>query len=184
MPDSMQLDLFASEVYYDLETQRSADEVGWQNIHLMRLAVGVTWDVQSGFRYWEESKAPELIAALASFDKIISFNGDGFDSRVLSFYGTVTPILRKSFDLLVDLKQRLGHRLSLESLARATLHIGKSASGLQSLQWWKEGRIDLITEYCQQDVKVLVDLVAFARQKGFVHYLDKNGSLFTVKVQW
>lgn len=180
----MQLDLFSTEVYYDLETQRSAVEVGWENIHLMRLAVGVTWDSREGFRHWDETKAPDLIQYLASFDKILSFNGDGFDSRVLSFYGTVTPILRRSFDLLVDLKQRLGHRLSLESLARATLHVGKSASGLQSLQWWKEGKVDLIVEYCQQDVQVLVDLVSFARMKGFVHYLDKNGSLFTVKVDW
>ncbi|MBI2618881.1 MAG: ribonuclease H-like domain-containing protein [Ignavibacteriales bacterium] len=180
----MQLELFTTEVYYDLETQRSAGEVGWDNIQLMRLALGVTWSFNEGFLQWDESKAPDLIRYLASFDKIISFNGDGFDSRVLSFYGNVTPMLRKSFDLLVDLKQRLGHRLSLESLARATLQVGKSATGLQSLQWWKEGKVDLIAEYCRQDVKVLVELVAFGRANGFVHYLDKNGLLFTVKVQW
>ena len=31
--------------YFDLETQKSADDVGgWGNIHKMGLAVGVVWD--------------------------------------------------------------------------------------------------------------------------------------------
>ncbi|GJQ19897.1 MAG: hypothetical protein HBSIN02_02520 [Bacteroidia bacterium] len=181
----MQLDLFATEVYYDIETQRSADEVGWENVHLMRLAVGVTWSALEGFRHWRESDAPAMIAYLVSFDRIISFNGDGFDAKVLSFYGDVTGIYQRSFDLLKDLRSRLGHRLSLDSIARATLQVGKTADGLQSLQWWKEGRIDLITAYCEQDVKVLVDVVRFARTYGYVRYLDKmGGPPLTVHVRW
>jgi DEAD/DEAH box helicase domain-containing protein len=90
-----------------------------------------------------------------------------------------------SFDLLKDLKRRLGHRLSLDSLAQATLNLGKTANGLQSLQWWKEGKIQLIADYCRQDVQVLVDLVGFARKNGFVRYGDKmTGEVFTVKVDW
>ena len=50
----MQLELF-SEVYYDLETQLSAGEVGgWNNIHLMRVAIGVTWSPEDGFLHWQE----------------------------------------------------------------------------------------------------------------------------------
>ncbi|MEP0821464.1 MAG: ribonuclease H-like domain-containing protein [Ignavibacterium sp.] len=181
----MQLDLFATEVYYDIETQRSADEVGWENVHLMRLAVGVTWSALEGFRHWQESDAPAMIAYLASFDRIISFNGDGFDAKVLSYYGDVAGIYQRSFDLLKDLRNRLGHRLSLDSIAKATLQVGKTANGLQSLQWWKEGRIDLITAYCEQDVKVLVDVVRYARTYGYVRYLDKmGGPPLTVHVRW
>ncbi|MBI4418679.1 MAG: ribonuclease H-like domain-containing protein [Ignavibacteriales bacterium] len=181
----MQLDLFATEVYYDIETQRSADEVGWENIHLMRLAVGVTWSALEGFRHWQERDAEAMIQYLSSFDRVISFNGDGFDSRVLSYYGDVSEISRRSFDLLKDLRNRLGHRLSLDSIARATLNVGKTANGLQSLQWWREGRIDLITAYCEQDVRVLVDIVCYARSHGFVKYADKmGGPPLTVYVHW
>lgn len=181
----MQLELF-SEVYYDIETQLSADEVGgWDNIHLMRVGVAVTWSPEEGFRQWEEPVAPGLIRYLSGFGKIFSFNGDGFDSRVLSHYGDVSGIHANSFDLLKDLKRRLGHRLSLDSLAQATLNVGKTANGLQSLQWWKEGKVQLIADYCRQDVQVLVDLVVFARKNGFVRYGDKmTGETFTVKVNW
>lgn len=181
----MQLELF-SEVYYDIETQLSAGEVGgWDKIHLMRVAIAVTWTPEDGFRRWEERDAAQLIRYLSGFPKIFSFNGDGFDSRVLSMYGNVARIRAQSFDLLTDLKRRLGHRLSLESLAQASLNVGKTADGLQSLQWWKEGKIDLIAEYCRQDVQVLVDLVVFARQKGFVCYSEKmTGEIRSVKVVW
>jgi len=181
----MQLDLF-SEVYYDLETQLSAGEVGgWNNIHLMRVAIGVTWSPEDGFLHWQESQAANLIRYLSGFPRIFSFNGDGFDARVLSMYGDVSGINARSFDLLTDLKKRLGHRLSLDSLAVATLNVGKTADGLQSLKWWKEGKVDLIASYCQQDVQVLVDLVAFARKNGFVRYSEKmTGEVLAVKVHW
>lgn len=181
----MQLELF-SEVYYDIETQLSAGEVGgWDNIHLMRVAVAVTWNPEEGFRQWEEPAAKDLVRYLSGFGRIFSFNGDGFDSRVLSHYGDVAGINARSFDLLTDLKRKLGHRLSLDSLAQATLNIGKTANGLQSLQWWKEGKTQLIADYCRQDVKVLVDLVSFARKNGFVRYSDRSaGEPLTAKVNW
>lgn len=181
----MQLDLF-SEVYYDIETQLSAGEVGgWENIHLMRVAVAVTWSPEDGFRQWEEPGVPQLIRYLSGFGKVFSFNGDGFDSRVLSHYGDVSQVNGASFDLLTDLKRRLNHRLSLDSLAQATLNVGKTANGLQSLQWWKEGKVQLIADYCRQDVKVLVDLVSYARHHGFVRYSNRtSGEIFTVKVNW
>jgi DEAD/DEAH box helicase domain-containing protein len=181
-----QLDFFTtvSEVYYDVETQLSADEVGgWGNIHLMRVSIAISWSPGDLFRRWEEPRMGEFIAYLSKFRKIISFNGDGFDSRVLSFYGDVSEINRNSFDLLSDLKKKLGRRLRLDSLAQGTLGIGKSADGLAALRWWKEGKIDQIAAYCQQDVQVLIDLVAFARSHGYVSYPDLN-TLRSVQVAW
>ena len=181
-----QLDFFSApaEVYYDVETQLSADEVGgWGNIHLMRVSVAITWSPGDLFRRWDEPQMPEMIAYLSGFRKIISFNGDGFDSRVLSAYGDVSAINRNSFDLLTDLKKKLGRRLKLDSLAQGTLGEGKTADGMAALRWWKEGKVDQIAAYCQQDVKVLVDLVAFARAKGYVSYPDFH-QIKNVAVQW
>jgi DEAD/DEAH box helicase domain-containing protein len=103
---------------------------------------------------------------------------------VLSFYGDVRVIQKKSLDILVDLKKILGHRLRLDSLAKATLGVGKTADGLLSLKWWKEGRVDEIIRYCQQDVQVLMDLVAFGRKNGFVRYAGKSGAPQIVSVRW
>ena len=183
-PSASQLSLF-SEVYYDIESQKSAEEVGgWGNIRLMRVSVAISWSEQDGFRRWEERDVPEMIRYLGTFDRVISFNGDRFDATVLSAYGDVSALAARSMDLLTDLKARLGHRLTLDSLAKATLHVGKSADGLQALRWWKEGKIEEIARYCRDDVQVLIDLVAFARANGYVLYEDKSSGERRVPVSW
>ena len=172
-------------MYYDIETQKSADEVGgWGNIRLMKVSVAISWSGQDGFRRWEEADVPEMIRYLGTFERVISFNGDRFDAVVLSAYGDVSGLTARSLDLLTDLKAKLGHRLTLDSLAKATLNVGKTADGLQALCWWKEGRIEDIARYCQADVQVLVDLVAFARANGYVLYDDKFTGQRRVPVSW
>jgi len=174
-----------TEVYYDIETQLSADEVGgWGNIHLMRVSVAISWSEEDGFKRWDEDSMATFISYLSEFNRVVSFNGDGFDSRVLSRYGDVSVIKKNSFDVLADLKRRLGHRLSLDSIGQATLGIGKTADGLQALRWWKEGKVDLIAEYCTQDVKVLMNVVAHGRNNGVIKFQDKFGHVRSVKVSW
>ncbi len=173
------------EVYYDVETRLSAEEVGgWGHIDEMRISVAVTWSAEDGFRDWDEAHAQELLQYLTSFDRVVSFNGDGFDAKVLSRYGDVSGVRRLSFDLLVDLKTRLGHRLTLDSLAQATLNAGKSADGLQAIRWWKEGKVQELLRYCRQDVQVLVDLTAFGRRHGYVLFTDRSGMTKKVYVRW
>ncbi len=174
-----------NEVYYDVETQLSAEEVGgWNNIRLMRISIAVTWSTKDLFRLWEETNAKEMIDYLADHDKVISFNGDRFDSTVLGYYGNVAKIAERSFDVLVDLFRRLGHRVSLDAVAQATLSIGKSADGMLALRWWKENQIELIAEYCRQDVQVLKDVVEYGRKNGYVKYTDRQGGTRTVNVEW
>lgn len=173
------------EVFYDVETQHSADEVGgWNNIRLMRVSLAVSWSPNDLFRLWEEPDVPKMIDYLGGFKKIISFNGDRFDSEVLSYYGTVDKIRKQSFDVLVDLSGRLGHRVSLDSVAQATLGIGKSADGVMALRWWKEKQIELIAEYCRKDVQVLKDVVEFGRKNGYVQFTDRMGASRRVNVEW
>jgi DEAD/DEAH box helicase domain-containing protein len=175
----------SSEVYYDVETQLSAEEVGgWNNVHLMRVSIAVTYSAVDGFKRWNEQGIPSMLDYLDRFERIVSFNGDGFDSRVLSYYGNVLPMSMKSFDVLKDLTRKLGHRVKLDSVAQATLGIGKSADGLAALRWWKEGKVDTIAEYCQQDVQVLVDVVAHGRENHSVNYTDRSGLIRSVNVQW
>ncbi len=165
------------EVYYDVETQKSAQEVGgWHNVHLMLVALAVTWSKEDGFQHWRESQVKDLIRYLSSFDRVISFNGDRFDAKVLGYYGDVSEINRKSLDLAVVLKRNLGHRIGLHAIAQATLGTGKSADGLTSLRWWKEGKVELIASYCEHDVQVLVDIFRFARGNGYLRYLDLSGN--------
>ncbi len=165
-----QLSFPAPEIYFDLETLRLSHEVpgGWNSISKFGLAVAVTWDITHQFRRWFEPDAAALTAALASFPRIITFNGDRFDFTVLSAYASVAPLRKSSFDLLTDLQAILGHRLKLDDLVRDTLGTAKTGAGTDVIQWWRAGDRERVCKYCENDVKLLVDLVAFARRHGHV----------------
>ncbi len=172
-------------VYYDVETQKRADEVGgWNNADQMLVSIAITYDDSAGFRTWLEKDVPDMIRYMDGFDVVLSYNGDQFDSRVISHYGDVGTINRKSFDLAQYFHHRLKHRLKLDTIATATLGKGKTSDGLQALKWWKEGKIQDIIDYCEQDVQVLKDIVEFGKENGFILYTDLQGKEIKVDVDW
>ena len=174
-------------LYFDLETQKSAADVGgWGNTHLMKLAVGVVWDSleQKHFSYLE-NEADRLVAKLRMADLVVGFNVIGFDYPVLQPYARDFDLQEiTTFDMLVDVKRLLNHRLSLDHLAQNTLNAEKSADGLVSLQWYKEGKIGKIVEYCKQDVEITRDLFLYGESNGHVIYKTRSGTVKELKVDW
>ena len=173
-------------LFFDLETQKSAEEVGgWGNIHKMGLAVGVVWDsLDREFFTYEEKDARQLVDKLRTADLVVGFNVIGFDYTVLQPYSDFDLQEINTFDMLVDVKKRLGFRLSLNHLAQHTLNAKKSADGLISLQWYKEGKISKIIQYCKQDVEITRDLYLFGEKNGLVKYQSRSGNPLQLKVNW
>ena len=173
-------------LYFDLETQKSAEDVGgWGNIHDMKLAVGVVWDSceQEYFSY-QENTALQLVEKLQTADLVVGFNVKKFDYGVLQPYADFDLDEITTFDMLIDINKKLGHRLSLNHLAENTLNAKKSADGLVSLQWYKEGKIDKIIKYCKQDVEITRDLFLYGESHGYVKYSTRSGVVKDLKVDW
>ena len=181
-------------LYFDLETKYSADEVGgWGNVMDMAMSVGVIWDSHDEqFHVYLENQVPALISHLHQGQVIVGFNHVEFDLRVLAGSQS-TPEARHQlyvelvglthFDMLTEIKKVLGHRIKLDSLARPTLQSGKSADGMQALAWYKDGRIDMIIEYCKQDVEVTRQLFEYALNKKELSY-DSRSGIKTVALNW
>jgi len=100
----------------------------------------------------------------------------GYTDRDLSELAT--------FDMLDAIHERLGYRIPLAQLARETLGVTKSADGLQSLRWWKEGRIREIEEYCRRDVALLRDLLEHAEQRGYLCFRTRQGNKLRIPAAW
>ena len=173
-------------LYFDLETQKSAEDVdGWGNIHLMGLAVGVVWDsLEQKYFSYLENESSKLVEKLRTANLVVGFNVKKFDYGVLQPYADFDLHEITTFDMLEDIKLKLNHRLSLNHLAENTLNSKKSADGLISLQWYKEGKIDKIVEYCQQDVKVTRDLFEYGEKYGYIRYKPRSGVAKDLKVDW
>ena len=163
-------------VVFDVETQRDLASVGGQSfIEKLGLSVGVAFDVQTtSFYHFAEHEASDMIDLLHEADLVVGFNIRRFDLRVLSAYSHADLLDLPICDLLEDVEQRLGYRVRLDSLARETLGVRKSADGTAALQWWREGRVDLIRDYCQQDVDLTRRLWEYGRAHGHVWHWDRE----------
>ncbi len=163
-------------LYFDLETQKSATEVGgWQNTHLMMVSVAVLFDSLEGrFYIFTEDQIDRLIDHFIRADLVIGFNIKKFDYAVIAPYTSQNLNEIATFDILQDVYNRLGYRLSLDHLVSETLNKGKSADGLQALEWFKAGEIEKLTEYCKQDVILTRDLFLHGQEKGYLVYWNKQ----------
>src|SRR5512137_2007661 len=173
-------------VYFDLETQRSAEEVGgWDKISRMGMSVGVTYSTaRGGYVIYGENQVNDLIRDLQRADLVVGFNNLRFDYEVLHGYTPFDLRQLPTLDMLVELQNQLQHRLSLDSIATATFGVEKTAEGLQAIQWFKEGRMLEIAEYCCYDVKLTRMVHEYGAQNRQVHYHNRFGRKLSVEVAW
>jgi DEAD/DEAH box helicase domain-containing protein len=179
-------DAMKNVVYFDLETQRSADEVGgWTNISRMGMSVAVTYNTtRSEYKIYGEQQVDDLIRELQRADLIVGFNQLRFDYEVLHGYTALDLRQLPSLDILVDLQEKLEHRLSLDSIASATFGVEKTAEGLQAIQWFKQGKMMEIAEYCCYDVKLTWLVHQYGAQNRQLFYHNRFGKKLAVGVTW
>jgi len=174
-------------VYFDLETQRTANDAGgWDRKRDMGMSVGVTYSTASGqYQIYSEKRVNDLVNELLRADLVVGFNVINFDYEVLMGYTILDlPHQVRTLDLLVELEKKLGHRLSLDAVATATLGVGKTGDGLDAIRWWREGRMLEIAEYCCFDVKVTRLVHEFGRDHKHLLYLDRFQQKRQVEVDW
>jgi hypothetical protein len=174
-------------IYFDLETQRTANDAGgWDRKGNMQMSVGVIYSTRRGqYEIFTEARVHELIDRLRAADLVVGFNVLNFDYHVLMGY-TVLDLAHElpTADLMLDMEAKLGHRLGLDAIAQATLGVQKTAASLDAIRWWRDGRITEIAEYCCFDVKVtrLVHEHGCRHKELFFH--DRFARRQRVAVEW
>ncbi|MFO1487744.1 MAG: ribonuclease H-like domain-containing protein [Verrucomicrobiota bacterium] len=173
-------------VYFDLETQKSAEEVGgWDKISQMRMSIGVTYSTAAGgYKIYGEKQVDDLIRELQRADLVVGFNNLRFDYEVLHGYTPLDLRQLPTLDMLIVLTDTLGHRVSLDSIATATFGVEKTSEGLQAIEWFKQGKLMEIAEYCCFDVKITKIVHEYGVQNRQLHFANRFGKKMTVPVSW
>lgn len=162
-------------IIFDIETTGEMTG-GGIDIAKQELTVCCIHDSETDtFSSYFKEDLPKLWPLLERTDIIVGYNSDHFDIPILNKYysGDLSKI--KSIDLLKEIKNVLGRRLRLDNIAGATLGRGKTANGMQAVKWWKEGKKDLVRDYCIEDVRVTKDLYEYAKKNGVLKYTDFDG---------
>jgi DEAD/DEAH box helicase domain-containing protein len=173
-------------VVFDVETQRSFDEVGGRTqFHKLGVsaAVAYRYDLDQFLEVTEEDIG-RLIDLLCEADLVVGYNILGFDYEVLSAYTDRDLRALPTVDLMRDLEAKLGFRPKLDSVVQPTLGVGKSADGLQALEWWRRGEVDKILAYCRDDVQLTRDVYDYGKRNRCVLVARFGGTPRRVEVDW
>lgn len=160
-------------VVFDIETANWMNETGSGDPADLTVAVvGIHDSETDTYTCYLEHELPQLWTILERTDMLVGYNSDHFDIPLLNKYypGDLKQI--KSLDLMQEVYASLGRRLKLGAIAEGTLGEGKSADGLQSLKWWRQGEIEKVKEYCQKDVELTKRLMDYALQNNALKYRE------------
>ncbi|HUJ79345.1 MAG TPA: ribonuclease H-like domain-containing protein [Nitrospiria bacterium] len=169
----------------DLETQHTFEEVGGRDrLEALKVSVlGLYSYAADRFQIYRESDLKDLELVLGRASLIIGFNLRRFDYPVLSPYLPLPFERLPTLDLLEEVTNALGHRVSLDSLADATLGAKKSGHGLDAIKYYRAGEFERLSDYCLTDVRLTRDLYEFGAQHGELYY-SKAGQRQRVPVSW
>ncbi len=171
-------------VVFDIETSNFFPDVGKNDPSLLDLAVLCIYNSETDkYDSFLKEDLHKVWPIFENTDALIGYNSNHFDIPLLNKYYAGDLSQLKSIDLMKTIQESLGRRVGLGAVAEPTLGVGKSAHGSQAIEWWKQGKIQEVIDYCIQDVKVTKDLYEHMKENNFVKYINKDdGKTYQIDV--
>jgi len=177
------------QIFLDVETKKAFDQVGGNfpdrlGVSFVGICIRKGVDGKGEMKGFFEQDLPNLWPILENADVLVGFNIRGFDIETLRPYynGSVDswPVL----DLLDRFREATGYRVSLDSIAKQTIGMQKSGSGLDALEFYAKKQFDKLSSYCLKDVEITRDVYDAGRKKGKVKYMNKWNRLIETDVDF
>lgn len=176
-----------NEVVLDLETKTAPrDWAARDELKSLGVSVAGIWLSQDdSFKVFREEELGELSKILKAADRLVGFAIKKFDIPVLQPYMDFDLGEIPAVDMFEDVSSTLGHRISLASLAKATLKAEKGGHGLEAVAWFKNGDWAKLEEYCLRDVRLTRDLYHYGQKFGHLLFESLiDNKVVSVPVSW
>lgn len=184
------------EVIFDTETKKFFDEIPDNDPSKLGVSITsvYTRTLDGDFRetegrmesFWENDFS-EMFKIFEKADRIIGFNSISFDIPALSPYLPPHWTGLPHFDILTEIKKAEGKRMSLNSIARATLGNVKNDSGDNAVKYWSKGTpedLAKLQKYCEMDVFLTRDVYDYALKNGVLKYVDFWNETHEIKLDF
>ncbi len=169
-------------VVFDIETQYTFRD--YTDHKKLGVSVVAAYDYTDEHMYvFTEDELSGFFSLLERASYIVGYNIRSFDLPVLQAYYPGNIATLPVFDMLEDIRDKIGRRISLNDLAGATLNVKKSGMGLMAIDYYREGRIDELKQYCADDVAITRDLFNHGIANNEVFYKNEMGKI-PIKVKW
>ncbi|OGQ47004.1 MAG: hypothetical protein A3H42_01185 [Deltaproteobacteria bacterium RIFCSPLOWO2_02_FULL_46_8] len=178
--------MLQNHLVLDLETQKTFDEVGRQNLHKLKVSVVGIYDyLTDEFRVYKESELPILEERLKDVDLLIGFNIRRFDLPVLAPYLFLSVETLPVLDLMEEIEKVRGHRVSLHSVAQATLGITKTGEGYDAVNLYAQGRMAELKRYCLNDVRLTKEIYDYGCRENRVFFIsNRDWKKYEIPISW
>jgi DEAD/DEAH box helicase domain-containing protein len=169
------------KIVFDIETKNTFDDVGGQsNIGKLEASVIGTYSYATDtYRVFDEHEMEELGALIQKAHPLIGFYSKKFDVPVLAKYFNFNLAAIPHYDILEEIEKNMKRRIGLGVLAEANLGVGKSGHGLQAIDFYRNGEMQKLKDYCIQDVKLTKQIYDLIRTQGFLWIPDRMTSKMT-----
>lgn len=174
-----------NEIIFDIETKKLFEEITTNNPHDLGISIVSLYKRQlddnfneiSGeiLSFWE-ADFPKMWPLFSNVDRVIGFNSLGFDVPALAPLCSYNFKKLNHFDILEKVKNSLGFRLSLDSIAKETLGTGKVDVGTNAVLYWNQGTEESLAKlkyYCEADVLITKDVYDYGLKNKHLKYKDK-----------
>lgn len=162
-------------VYFTLETRKRGIDVQGPGWHPEKLGLSVAVTLTgNGVRSFQERDLPKLMRVLRAADLVIGYNLVEFDFNVLSGYPDFALECIKYLDMLHEIEEAAGYRVGLHDLEMASSLESEGHSFLDSVQLWKEGRIDELKFASETRVRRIRAVHEYGMRKGEVVYFKNE----------
>lgn len=169
-------------VVLDIETKYTFRE--FNDPRRLGITVAVVYDyTDNKGKVFFEKDIHKLYPIIENASYIIGYNVKSFDMNVLQGYYPGNVEHFAVFDIMDDIREKIGRRLALNDLIFATLGKKKTGHGLMAIEYAKEGKWDELRQYCLDDVMLTKEIFEYGIQTGEVMYLNETGKV-SVKVNW
>ena len=184
------------EVIFDTETKKFFDETTGYDASKLGVSITSVYsrtldenlkEVEGKMESFWEKDFPEMFKLFEKADRIIGFNSIGFDVPALSPYLPSHWSKLPHFDILAEIKKIEGKRMSLDSLAKATLSSTKNDSGENAIKYWNEGTPEALAKlkkYCEMDVVITRDIYDFAIKNKYLKYKNFWNEINEIKLDF
>jgi len=194
------------EVIFDLETEKlfgdggaqTPGELGVSIVSAYRREVSGGEEIAGEMKSFWNPKATNIDGGVLGFsglvdwfgsaDRIIGFNTLGFDVPALApIFPDIDLFGLPHFDILDKVKESLGHRLSLDAIAKETLGYSKNDVGTNAVKYWNAAdreSMSKLRKYCEMDVVVTADVYKYAFKNRKLKYKDKWNEAREVEVDF
>lgn len=159
-------------ITFDIETYSPTDsnKIDTNELKVSVLGAYISWE--NKYLAFLEEDVPVFLDLMKEADLIIGYNHCWFDLPVLQKYAKYNLKLLPTYDLMIEVEKKLGRKVKLDDICKATLGQKKTDSFETFRHYYKDKNWLPLIDYCMHDVLLTEKLFRLATEGKAIKYED------------